>query len=134
MTLRLSVTGAVDDSTADWSVNLWAQQSNGDTTVDNATDWSDWSTELAALEKTMHLDGFVQAVRIQPDRYRVELPAHPAVSGIMTLRDPVLLLVLLLQAGVFVRCWFLARGDDSDALDGLWKQFRRDVIGRASRG
>ena len=52
----------------------------------------------------------------------------------MTLRDPVLWLVLLLQAGVFVRCWFLARGDDSDALDDLWKQFKRDVIGRASRG
>ena len=37
-------------------------------------DWSGWSTELAALGKTLHLDGFVQAVRIEPDRYRVELP------------------------------------------------------------
>ena len=52
--LRLDVTGTVDDPT---------------------TDWSDWSTELAALGKTTHLDGFARAVRIEPDRYRVELPA-----------------------------------------------------------
>lgn len=75
LALHLDVTGTVDDPTSGWRVKLWAQQSNGDTTVDNAVDWSDWSTELAALGKTMHLDGFVQVVRIQPDRYRVELPA-----------------------------------------------------------
>ena len=75
LALRLDVTGTVDDPTADWSVRLWAQQSTGNTTVNNAADWSDWSTELAALGKTTHLDGFVRTVRIEPDRYRVELPA-----------------------------------------------------------
>lgn len=38
-------------------------------------DWSDWSTEVAALGKTLNLEGFVQAVRLEPDRYRVEFPA-----------------------------------------------------------
>ena len=48
--------------------------------------------------------------------------------------DFVLPLVLGLQVGILVRCSLLARGDDSDALDDLWKQFKHDVIGRASRG
>ena len=52
----------------------------------------------------------------------------------MTLLDPVLDVVLLAQLGIFCRCWFLARGDDSEALDGLWKQFKHDIIGRAHRG
>ncbi|MCY4027102.1 MAG: hypothetical protein OXH75_12420 [Acidobacteria bacterium] len=52
----------------------------------------------------------------------------------MTLLDPVLGTVLLLQAGILVRCVFLAHADDSQALDSLWNKFRRDVIGRASRG
>ena len=81
LALRLDVTGTVDDTTADWSVRLWAQQSTGDTTVDNVADWSDWSTELAALGKTMHLDGFVDAIRIEPDRYRVALPVILRFQG-----------------------------------------------------
>ena len=48
--------------------------------------------------------------------------------------DSVLWGVLGLQVCILVRCWFLARGDDSDALDGLWKPFKHDVIGRANRG
>ena len=52
----------------------------------------------------------------------------------MTLLDPVLDVVLLAQLGILCRCWFLARGDDSEALDGLWKQFKHDIIGRAHRG
>ena len=52
----------------------------------------------------------------------------------MTLLDPVLGVVLLAQLGIFCRCWFLERGDDSKALDGLWKQFKHDIIGRAHRG
>ena len=79
--LRLDVTGTVDDPTADWRVRLWAQRSTDNTTVDNAVDWSDWSTELATLGKTMQLEGFVHAVQIEPDRYRVELPAILRFSG-----------------------------------------------------
>ena len=37
-------------------------------------DWSEWSTEVGALGKTLQLDDFVQEIRIEPDRYRVELP------------------------------------------------------------
>lgn len=48
--------------------------------------------------------------------------------------DFALWVVLGLQVLILVRCYLLARGDDSDALDGLWKQFKHDVIGRASRG
>ena len=48
--------------------------------------------------------------------------------------DFVLPVVLGLQVYILVRCSLLARGDDSDALDDLWKQFKHDVIGRASRG
>lgn len=39
------------------------------------TDWSDWTSERAELGKTTQLDGFLRALRIEPDRYRVELPA-----------------------------------------------------------
>ena len=41
---------------------------------DRGIDWSGWSTERASLGKTLNLHGFVQTVRIAPDRYRVELP------------------------------------------------------------
>ena len=46
----------------------------------------------------------------------------------------VLWVVVGLQVCILARCWLLALGDDSDALDGLWNQFKHDVIGRASRG
>ena len=48
--------------------------------------------------------------------------------------DPVLVVVFLLQLGILCRCCFLALGDDSEALDSLWKQFKHDIIGRAHRG
>ena len=48
--------------------------------------------------------------------------------------DLLLALVVLLQVSIFGRCLRLAREDDSARLDGLWKQFKRDIIGRASRG
>ena len=44
-------------------------------------DWNGWSTEVAALGKTLNLNGFVEAVRINPDRYRVELPVILRFSG-----------------------------------------------------
>ena len=50
------------------------------------------------------------------------------------LLDPVLWLVFSLQAAILIRCLVLARRDDSEALDDLWKQFKRDIIGRARRG
>ena len=75
LALRLDVTGTVDDPTADWSVRLWAQRSSGGATDDNEADWSEWSTERAEFGKTTQLDAFVRAVRVEPDRYRVELPA-----------------------------------------------------------
>lgn len=37
-------------------------------------DWSGWSTEVAALGKTLNLESFVQSVRLEPDSYRVSLP------------------------------------------------------------
>lgn len=45
--------------------------------VENAAvDWRDgWSTETGELGKTLQLQGFVEAVRVRPDRYRLETPA-----------------------------------------------------------
>ena len=37
-------------------------------------DWSGWSTELAVLGKTLHLQSFIESVRIEPDRYRILVP------------------------------------------------------------
>lgn len=81
--LRLGVTGTVHDPRADWRVRIWAQRSTGNTTMDNTVDWSDWSTEVAALGKTMQLKRFVHAVQIEPDRYRVELPAILRFPGLL---------------------------------------------------
>ena len=46
----------------------------------------------------------------------------------------VTLVVILFQVAIFRKCWILARGDDSATLDELCQQFKRDIIGRASRG
>ncbi len=46
----------------------------------------------------------------------------------------VLVVVLALQAAIFLYCWILAREDDSEALDRLWKTFKQDILGRAKRG
>ena len=46
-------------------------------TVANAdtVDWrDDWSTETGEIGRTLQLQGFVDAVRIRPDRYRLETP------------------------------------------------------------
>ena len=41
-----------------------------------AVDWrSDWSTETGEVGRTLQLQGFVDAVRIDPDRYRLRTPA-----------------------------------------------------------
>jgi len=37
-------------------------------------DWGDWSTEAAARGRTLHLSGFVNELRIDPELYRVKLP------------------------------------------------------------
>lgn len=44
-------------------------------------DWGDWSTEVAALGKTLNLEGFVESVRLEPDSYRVRLPAFLHFPG-----------------------------------------------------
>ena len=41
----------------------------------DAVDWRDeWSTETGEVSRTLQLQGFVDAVRISPDRYRLETP------------------------------------------------------------
>ena len=41
-----------------------------------AVDWrDDWSTETGEVGRTLQLQGFVDAVRIDPDRYRLRTPA-----------------------------------------------------------
>ena len=52
----------------------------------------------------------------------------------MGLFDPVLALVLAVQAAIFWRCYVLARGDESEELDRLWKTFKQDIRSRAKRG
>ena len=46
-------------------------------TLENAgaVDWRDWSTETGEVGRTLQLQGFVDAVRINPDRYRLRTPA-----------------------------------------------------------
>ena len=53
--LLLEATGAVENAAVDWR--------------------SGWSTETGELGKTLQLQGFVEAVRVRPDRYRLETPA-----------------------------------------------------------
>ncbi len=38
-------------------------------------DWDSWSTQRAVLDKTLHLDSFVDAIRIQPDQYHITFPS-----------------------------------------------------------
>lgn len=73
--LSLDVGGTVDDATAEWSVGLWAQQYTGNAeTVDNAVDWTDWSSGPPVPGKTPQLENFVNTIRNEPDRYEVEFP------------------------------------------------------------
>ena len=53
--LRLEATGTVMDA--------------------GALDWRDWSTETGEADRTLQLQGFVDAVRIVPDRYELRTPA-----------------------------------------------------------
>ena len=48
--------------------------------------------------------------------------------------DPVVVLVLAVQVAIFWRCSVLARGDESEELDRLWKTFKQDILSRAKRG
>ncbi len=51
-------------------------EATGTVANDDAVDWrSDWSTETGEVGRTLQLQGFVEAVRINPDRYRLETPA-----------------------------------------------------------
>ena len=36
---------------------------------------SGWSTETGEVGRTLQLQGFVETVRLSPDRYRLETPA-----------------------------------------------------------
>ena len=53
--LLLEATGAVENAAVDWR--------------------SGWSTETGEVGRTLQLQGFVEAVRVRPDRYRLETPA-----------------------------------------------------------
>ena len=48
--------------------------------------------------------------------------------------DPVLLVVFGFQLAILLRCLVLARGDESEELDRLWKTFKQDIQSRAKRG
>ena len=52
----------------------------------------------------------------------------------MTIFEPVVVLVLAVQIAIFWRCSVLARGDESEELDRLWKTFKQDIHSRAKRG
>ena len=52
----------------------------------------------------------------------------------MTFFDPVVLLVFAFQVAIFWRCSVLARADESEELDRLWKTFQQDIQSRAKRG
>ena len=71
--LRLKdVTGTVEDSTASWNIGLWAQSAATGTLTDNRAAWNGWSTESGVIGRTMQLEGFVRAMRIEADRFRLE--------------------------------------------------------------
>ena len=55
MELRIEATGPVQDA--------------------QTGDWRDWSTEVGEMGRTLQLQGFVEAVRISPDHYRLETRA-----------------------------------------------------------
>ena len=47
-----------------------------------AVDWRrDWSTETGEVGRTLQLQGFVDAARIDPDRYRLRTPALLSFPG-----------------------------------------------------
>ena len=51
-------------------------EATGTVTDAGAVDWSDdWSTETGEVGRTLQLHGFVDAVRISPDRYQLRTPA-----------------------------------------------------------
>ncbi len=52
----------------------------------------------------------------------------------MAFFDPVVVLVLAVQVYILWRCSVLARGDESEELDRLWKTFKQDIQSRAKRG
>ncbi len=49
-------------------------EATGTITDTGAVDWSDWSTETGEIGKTLQLQGFVDAVRIAPERYELQTP------------------------------------------------------------
>ena len=51
-------------------------EATGTVTEAGAVDWrDDWSTETGEVGRTLQLQGFVDAVRIDPERYQVRTPA-----------------------------------------------------------
>ena len=52
----------------------------------------------------------------------------------MTFFDPVVAVVVGIEVIIFWRCSVLARGDESEDLDRLWKTFQQDIHSRAKRG
>ena len=51
-------------------------EATGTVTDTGAVDWNDdWSTETGEVGRTLQLQGFVDAVRISPERYRLRTPA-----------------------------------------------------------
>ncbi len=51
-------------------------EATGTVTDAGAVDWrDDWSTETGEVSRTLQLQGFVDGVRINPDRYRLRSPA-----------------------------------------------------------
>lgn len=51
-------------------------EATGTVAVAGPVDWrDDWSTETGEVGRTLQLQGFVDAVRIDPDRYELRTPA-----------------------------------------------------------
>ena len=68
--LLIDATGTVVDASPD--------DRGGDRDDDSGggrDDWDDWSTETGEVGRTLQLRGFVDTVRIVPDRYELRTPA-----------------------------------------------------------
>ena len=68
--LLIDATGTVVDASADDRGGARDDDGRG-----GRDDWDDWSTETGEVGRTLQLRGFVDAVRIVPDRYELRTPA-----------------------------------------------------------
>ena len=111
----------------DWNCVI---EATGTVTDAGAVDWrDDWSTETGEVGRTLQLQGFIDAVRIDPDRYQAADHGPPPLSGSAddVLRSGPHPRVRVSGRYIFWRCNVIARADESHELDRLWNTFKRDI-------